>query len=543
MELDINLIKFNKNVLINGLVQSGKTKIIIELAKKAQKTGYDVCILLNNFKMDLNQIKKRFDMTEVESVKYLNTISQRDFSIKPTIYVTLCNFKKVEKFNDLYENHKIKLKLMKIDRKIVTIIDESDIFNQDLEKNTLENLSKISNELKKTFKNSISNIKITATSYSHMYVEEIFPISSSDVYFINPDSSYISYGHEKFSVHEIDDLYLSLKKQEWSKVEVEYFIDILREIREYYTGYSILPITIVNVAISIKKHLYIKNIIKEHIPDSTLIVINEGSVTVSDNIEFYTIQDALSYIKRKGTSVQVIIITCKQMGRGISVRSEIPNFTDIKDIVYANSMIYCCSDTKSSDELIQSSLRISGKFPKWETVEGFELKLYTTEKINKSLEEQIKWSSDIKQNIQESQESQEVKKLTELIVPLEEKPIRKPISNSRGKFYCKKIGDSYECTKARITTKILEEKTSDWKDMEWIERIVTVIKDHSKGIPMTCDDISRIGISLNAWEGLKIEDGQCKASIATHLKREISRENSRLTRKFNSEGIYEYSLN
>jgi hypothetical protein len=51
------------------------------------------------------------------------------------------------------------------------------------------------------------------------------------------------------------------------------------------------------------------------------------------------------------------------------------------------------------DELIQAALRIGGIFPGYENVDGFELRLHTTNNIIESMVHQFKWFESIKDNI------------------------------------------------------------------------------------------------------------------------------------------------
>ena len=57
----------SKNILINGSVQSGKTKLIIDISIKIYKLGYDIIIFVNNFNMDLKQLETRFSNYLVEN--------------------------------------------------------------------------------------------------------------------------------------------------------------------------------------------------------------------------------------------------------------------------------------------------------------------------------------------------------------------------------------------------------------------------------------------------------------------------------------------
>ena len=224
----------------------------------------------------------------------------------------------------------------------------------------------------------------------------------------------------------------------------------------------------------------------------------------------------------------VIIITCLQMGRGISPRSEVLNFKNIKSIIYANSMIYCCSRSQSIDKIIQGSMRIGGQFPGYEKIEGFELRLHTTNNIIKAISDQYEWFFNIKENIQENSKL----KLTELITPLKEKPLRKPISSSRGKFKCKKINGVYECSEDRI---ILAQNNEDPSNKSIRQNILEVL-NQNKETKLTALQIKEKGLSIKLWN---TDTPQLYRNITNVL----SKKEDNISREKNSEGIYIYWIN
>ena len=611
---DIDITK--KNILINGDVQSGKTSVIIELALRLYNENKNVFIFVNNFNMDLLQIKTRFNNYFKEH-NLINCLKVIDKKIKKkdieerSIYVALCNASKISDINSHFKNEKY-----------CCIIDESDLFNQDSEKNDKDTLNKVSKELNSFLTNAEPIVRVTATSFSHMYVNEVYPLKGDDVYFMNKKDSYISFGHSCFKVLPLEnpkeekekekyeesenenseensendsenesedpeeseepvkeaDLYLNTKTFQWTDRQKEIFYNIVENDRKYFESKGISPIMIVNVSTLVKNHSYIKNVINEKYSDITTILINESNVSVEFfdkkisrviNENFNTVQEALTSIKssrdsfnleKKRNSLQnksnksdqdkkeldkinelleysfsdkhehpmVIIITCLQMGRGISPRSEVLNFKNIKSIIYANSMIYCCSRSQSIDKIIQGSMRIGGQFPGYEKIEGFELRLHTTNNIIKAISDQYEWFFNIKENIQENSKL----KLTELITPLKEKPLRKPISSSRGKFKCKKINGVYECSEDRI---ILAQNNEDPSNKSIRQNILEVL-NQNKETKLTALQIKEKGLSIKLWN---TDTPQLYRNITNVL----SKKEDNISREKNSEGIYIYWIN
>lgn len=622
---DIDISK--KNILINGDVQSGKTTIIIELALRIFNENKNVFIFVNNFNMDLLQIKNRFENYFSEN-KLKNCVKLIDKKIKKkdienkAIYIALCNASKINDINNNFvENNK---------QDYCCIIDESDLFNQDADKNDKDTLNKVSKELNFFLSKANPIVRVTATSFSHMYVNEIYPLKGHDVYFMNKKDSYISFGHDNFKVipiknengyeesesgnesdeiiddteeqklieefqeeesSEIEnseefvkeaDLYLNTQTYEWTDKQKNIFYSIVESDREYFTSKNILPIMIVNVSTLVKNHNYIKSIINQKYDDITVIMINESNVLIEYTKKneknekkeiqnnFNTVQEGLTYIKsnidvnkivtrysflqnktdknedenkefkklEKKMDIyslvdhhdhkMVIIITCLQMGRGISPRSEVMNFTDIKSIIYANSMIYCCSSSQSIDKIIQGSMRIGGQFPGYKNIDGFELRLHTTNSIAKAIKDQFEWFSCIKENIKLNPEL----KLTELITPLKEKPLRKPMSSSRGKFKCKKINGLYECTEDRIKLAKENKEISEITNNSIRHHIIQILKNNVNK-KLTAKEIKDQGILSKLWN---IDNNQLYRNITSVL----SKQEDNVKREKNSEGIYVY---
>lgn len=579
-------IKYSKNILINGSVQSGKTNLIIQLAFYSYELGYDVLILVNNFHMDLKQIEYRLNNYIIEHkkdkiVKILDKkIIPKSFTHRG-IYVTLCNKSRVSAINNNY----------KPTGDFITIVDESDIFNQNVDKIENNSLNGISKELITLFNKTKSIIRITATSFSHVFINDLFPLKNSDIYFTENGPNYISFGHEKFNVIPFEDpaddqtiledddddedeeasaeakvkdkikLYLSAKKTSWTDQERAYFIKLIQEDREYFISKNIKPFIVVNVTPTIANHHYIKEVVQEHFYNVTVILVDEGLVKLSqieqvktlveqveqvENLMYFdSIQECLTFVQTEiHKHDTIVMITCKQLGRGISTRSQKAYFKDISTILYANSMIYACSDTKSMDEIIQSSLRIGGQFPGYEKIDGFELRLHTSNDIIYAMVEQFNWFNEIIENIKNSPDN----KVTEVIPSLDKKPERKPISASRGKFICRKIGNSYECTldKINISLKLLNItdnvdsfKTKSFAELTLIERIKKIVFINEK--PMTYLEIATKGNELNAWVNSVVADGQLERTVSSLLSKAY--ENKKIHRKYRqNKNIYEYSL-
>jgi len=222
---------------------------------------------------------------------------------------------------------------------------------------------------------------------------------------------------------------------------------------EYYLGESILGHRIIKKLI-MQLNKYFKK-------QSCFIVANESDYkyySSNDDLTIYTsmsraIEKFIDDENNVGNEM-LFVISSKQTSRGSSIRnvSKNPEYT-INNITYANCAIFCCSDTLATDQIKQQAHRIGGNFPGHQDSKDFRLTLYTTDRIETILNNQLQDDQNNFKLIEENPNSF----LTELINPTEEQR-HKVVSVSRGKVYQKKMDGMYYHTIDTIEKKKKEEE-------------------------------------------------------------------------------------
>lgn len=435
--------------LVIGSVQLGKTNKIIEDCNTFHNNGYIVLVLLNNYKMDLEQFCNR--------IKSKNII-KNDFN-KELISINLCNKSRLKRLKLSIKDFKNKNLEQK---RIVLLLDESDLFNHSIDK--IDKYNKVTKYLKLLLKYVDEFVCYTATPHTHTFLQDIYPIRSNNITYIPETEDYVSWSSKKFKVKTIESLYLSQESSKWSKEQVKHFLDIIDKPRH--------RVLLVNVAINISNHYYIGDLIRRHDTNYTVLIINGGQVKAMTTYEVFTsISSALKYFKN---SSKIILITCRQVGRGISIRTDVKDFkTNLQcaskeTFIYADAIIYDTSETKTTDAIIQNALRISGRFPMDILNDPkFRLTLYTTKTLKNIIKTQLKWSNNIRANVIEDQKLQRESQIIELIKPLDSKPLRKPFPSSRGKFVIKDIqGKWYTSNTAAVADLENDSATGIYNDFK-----------------------------------------------------------------------------
>lgn len=381
----------NGHIQIVGEVQLGKCQSLIDLALYKIITNHNVLILLNPLKKDILQLKNRLQEELLDYFIFIekpNKIFEEVLLNKNSfkIYVMMARVDYITSFNQSFSPS----------RSLYTIIDESDLFNHDKEQCENNTLNQRSNAILETIRLSKFNFcGITATPYAHTYIKEKYPITADKMYYIPISEDYVGFNSDVFIKNEIDSLYLAKPSNKWSLNQEKLLIDILTY-EEHMTNSAIKkPITLINLSSSISQHDYIRDVIQKYKPDITFIIINQSEIRVSGKIYLITktktLQEVLYIIQTKLRVVKhIVIIGCCQINRGTSIRSEVPNYKSINDIIYATSYIYDCSNNKTTDEIFQSVNRICGIFKGYRNNPNFKLRLYTTEKIIEHVSQQIK---------------------------------------------------------------------------------------------------------------------------------------------------------
>ena len=176
----------------------------------------------------------------------------------------------------------------------------------------------------------------TGTDYSHTHLNDLFPVTCKNMFYIPLNENYISYHTDKFKVIKYDshlqaDLYIArskdqnglLKDARWDDDQKRVFRYILKkEMQIAKERGAKIPMTLINVSTEISTHNYIKNVILKEHPTFTVILVNGGKIQMFHHEEsrrFDMIQDALSFIQREIENHEyVCIISCKQFSRGTS---------------------------------------------------------------------------------------------------------------------------------------------------------------------------------------------------------------------------------
>jgi hypothetical protein len=461
----------NERILCKGSIQSGKTSNIISLALYRMQDGYDVLIVSNLIK-DCKQVKKRFDdvfeMNQLDPDDYIVNMYEDKNKLKhtvtPYIYNINSHVSKLKKFINFYTAQTYK--------KLYLIIDEADLYNSQID---VEYTSQTRHNIIELIKMADGFCSFTATAYAYTHLDDVYPLKCKNMYFIPKSQYYVSLGSPNFRIIIMSqDLYIK-SGERWTRAKECMFEKIIKNEKEICK----VPITIVNVGIEIQAHNYIKNLILEKYPKYTVIMLNESSCTMYHHNRvhsFNMLQEALSKVQKHINSHDyVFIISCKQLARGTSPRSEVVDFTNINQIVYATSIIYCCSDTKSTDEIEQNILRISGNFPR-NLEEKFEIRAYTTDKISKILKIQNHHNEKNEEKIKDPINAEKL--VTEVIVPIKsDKPIHMMVSKTTGHFTQKEYEKNgykyYEVTKNRIKIKEQKNKNTSDNDDEDISNIIT----------------------------------------------------------------------
>lgn len=500
--------------LIAGEIQQGKTGSVISVSFKALKEGHNTAVCINNFKIDLKQIEGRFQnhcLTNNLPIdfykKFVVLIDKKDvlesimlFSTTPKIYIFIGNKTKIDTFNKLFGKHQPGATLY-------VIVDESDLFTQNLSKIELNELNQRSTSLLKTFKRAIGTCKITATPHAHFLMKEETELISKNVHIIEQSNNYIGYNHNNLIKIKNDNFFIGPNDEGWSDITLNNFLNLLINYRTHFEKNNDIPITIVNVSNETKSHTYIEKQIRKAFPDATTMIVNSGIIRTKypDNHKF-TNDDIIRLNKLKKQSVQdnmgniqkdiqeniykhkmVVIIACKQAGRGISFRSEVPNFNDISQIIYANSIIYSTSDPKCIDDISQGLKRVCGIFPNMG-----DKKIFIAS--NREIFDNIDKQTFLNEKMIEAIKNNPNKKVVEIMPYFKDNeiPTRKQYANSKGESKIYKLDNKNYLTEESYDI-ALESKMDDVDTTPFINKCKKWKKDNG-----STTIISRFALSLNA---------------------------------------------
>ena len=225
---ELETLNENKNGLIVGHVQSGKTISFLSCINYALQNEYDIVIVLTSIENNLNkQTQKRiqdsFTKSEDGSESLVEFLNGRDFKIDKHLYTTVNKIESILEANkklivtslknSQIENIRLVLKELENIKKLKLLIvdDEGDLASLS-QTNKKENVidSKANSYIKSllnTFNNKIF-ISVTATPYVHLFVENNEELFINRIFTIDPGKNY--FGLNEFFSTENKDKYFSL---------------------------------------------------------------------------------------------------------------------------------------------------------------------------------------------------------------------------------------------------------------------------------------------------------------------------------------------
>jgi hypothetical protein len=328
------------------------------------------------------------------------------------------------------------------DENFFTMIDEGDLYNSPLD--MLDRMNKVTKEISriKDSQYCIGSEVVTATPYSLTYIRDKYPLTTTHVHWIPKTADYISYGHERFEVREIDDIHLMDSKKEIR----ETLEACIKDARENVNVVRMYINVTENVHEGIINHDVICKILKRINPEAFILTANDSTYILrykcketkkQKKIECKSISDALMAYAPFADK-ELFIVSCKQTGRGHSIRTVSNLGYSTSDIIYANCEVFCCSEGSTTDSVVQQSLRIGGRFPGYDSDDSFKLILYTTPFVINILDKQLEEDEINYKAFKNNPDKQ----ITELIRPTEDK-VHKVVSRTRGLYFQKKLKDQY----------------------------------------------------------------------------------------------------
>lgn len=459
-----------KYIAITGKIQSGKTKTLMEYAFRCLSLNKNVIVALRNSCDDLKTFLergKRFVRIacinrDIKDEKIIKKIFSRIFvnvkaetvenleekmeNYMPKIYVVnshVSHFK--NKINPLLEGLSGEFGI----KEFVLIVDESDALS--VMSDSLITSVQIIDELNTTADYVSQYVRLTATPYAHLFIREKIPLKCMCIYELLPCENYVSYGHEKFILKPLEhNLYMKNSKiDDYNK---DYMYDIIySEILRIRRAYNRFVVGYINLGRLKSVHEKVAELIKEEFSEVTFINIYDGSITVDYSEEFLnkkeklkrsreSVQKNLEYIQKESEDgvynhTLVIILGRNQLGRGVSLRSEVDNFKSYRDIVFCDFTIIDVSDKMECDSMSQMVLRAGGVFKGID--KDFDgINIYTSQDVIDNLENTDKWYNESMKAIRSIDDSQI--RTYEMVESMNYKPTRL-LSKYQDKYHKSKI--------------------------------------------------------------------------------------------------------
>lgn len=431
----------NHRTVIQGYVQQGKTKSIINFALKILvEKKMHVFIVIDNYTTILQSFMERFQKRINENFtprmihKYsiekpdltdyvINVGKTSEASLKaflkyrrhPRIFLCMGNKTVLNCLKETYINITTRRP------KYFIIIDESDLLSTTGGKRIDSERSKILCEF---IHGSFGASRVTATPFSHFIVDHL-NTKCSDVKFLPDNDDYVSWGHRKFKVKPFtSDLFMTGKNSEllWTDCMVENYKAIIDSSLNKNDKITIITASIGNLilhsqSVEQKTVELLKNsevmltvvrmyggiikVVCYHDKDS-----NEHDLELEEK-NTWSLQQHLGFLQDQFTTEEqfnthrhlILIVGNKQISRGQSLRSEVEHYSSYKDILYCKTYINALSGKLSLDEVLQSVLRCGGIFKEQDNdFDG--VCLYTSEDVIEAVNMVLEWQKELKERIQ-----------------------------------------------------------------------------------------------------------------------------------------------
>lgn len=436
----------DKETILKGNIQQGKTSSVINLALRILfEEKKHVFIVIDNYNTIrlsfLGRFKRLIDEIFTQNIRlsdyrtkpdtddYLKDVANTDIqSLKsalkdkdtPRIFLCMANVKALKR---LYKTHKSTARRRSVRSKFYLMIDESDLLSTTTIQGARADSAR-SKLIKELWTRSFGTARVSATPFSH-FIVDCMDTKCKHVKYLPKNDDYVTWGDRHFKVKPfITDLYMTGKNPElfWNKDISDCYFSILNAAVNKGDKITCVTASIGNMVVhskSVEKKTveYFKDdpsvlltVIRMY--DGKIVVVpyhDKGSIEPSVKIDrksesTLSLQENLYELQKKYSKDRnnhlILIVGNKQISRGQSLRSEVPNYTSYKDIIYCKTYIDALSDTLSLDEVLQSILRCGGIFKKQDRhFKG--VCVYTSEKIIEAVNQVIKWEKQLDENIQD----------------------------------------------------------------------------------------------------------------------------------------------
>ena len=267
-----------KNIIILGLIQSGKTKEIIGLLHFCIKfLKIPVIIIIQNKTSGYYQLEERIKNFSKQlkdfniNCSYVKNGLNKKNSLKtfsseepiPKVFIALSNYIQLRKIKDNFDN------ITQVHNKrlapYVLIMDEyDDLIKSRMDEVEPDKQKRIEQYSKFLQKNAYINVGVTATLIGIALSEENIRIQ--DIFHIKPNNNYIGFGNKRIKVIDIEkhitnnknkrELHLSKVRYLLQQIENSIYSDISNDKNKDYS------ITLINITDNKKEHIVIQTLLE-----------------------------------------------------------------------------------------------------------------------------------------------------------------------------------------------------------------------------------------------------------------------------------------